>query len=66
MVFAKQLGFKSILAIPVSARFGDNVTEPSTHTPWYRGPTLLDCLETIDVENKMADKPFRFPVQWVN
>jgi bifunctional enzyme CysN/CysC len=65
-VFGKQLGFKSIVTIPVSARFGDNVTTSSIRTPWYRGPTLLDHLETIDVEGEMAKKPFRFPVQWVN
>ena len=38
----------------------------SGNTPWYRGPLLLDYLETIDVEGESADKPFRFPVQWVN
>jgi bifunctional enzyme CysN/CysC len=64
--FGKQLGFRSIVTIPVSARFGDNITDSSTRMPWYRGPTLLACLETIDVGDKMADKPLRFPVQWVN
>jgi bifunctional enzyme CysN/CysC len=64
--FSKQLGFKSIVAIPVSARFGDNVTTSSTRTPWHQGPTLLDYLETIDVEGNIANKSFRFPVQWVN
>ena len=38
----------------------------STNTPWYRGPALLDYLETIDVESETTQKPFRFPVQWVN
>jgi len=37
-----------ILAVPVSALLGDNVVEPSTHTTWYEGPTLLAVLETID------------------
>ena len=64
--FASQLGFSSIVPIPISARFGDNVTTPSANTPWYRGPTLLDYLETIDIESETAQKPFRFPVQWVN
>jgi bifunctional enzyme CysN/CysC len=64
--FGKQLGFRSIIAIPVSARFGDNVTDSSTRMPWYRGPTLLACLETVDVGDDMADRPLRFPVQWVN
>jgi len=65
-VFASKLGFASITAIPMSARNGDNVTTRSTHTPWYDGPTLVEHLETIDVESDIAGKPFRFPVQWVN
>jgi bifunctional enzyme CysN/CysC len=64
--FASELGFSSIMAIPVSARDGDNVTRPSDHTPWYRGPTLLDYLETVNSEGETNEKPFRFPVQWVN
>ena len=63
--FAAQLGFTSIVPIPISARFGDNITR-SGNMPWYHGPLLLDYLESIDVEGESADKPFRFPVQWVN
>jgi bifunctional enzyme CysN/CysC len=64
--FASALGFSSIVPFPISARFGDNVTTQSANTPWYRGPALLDYLETVDVESETAQKPFRFPVQWVN
>jgi bifunctional enzyme CysN/CysC len=64
--FASELGFSSIVAIPVSARYGDNVTTPSDHTPWYQGPPLLGYLETIDSDRETSEKPFRFPVQWVN
>lgn len=64
--FAAPLGFKDIRAIPISARFGDNVSGRSAHTPWYEGPSLLDYLETVDVEDDRADKPFRLPVQAVN
>ncbi len=64
--FAAQLGFASIMPIPLSARYGDNVTAPSGNTAWYRGPSLVEYLETIDVESDAAEKPFRFPVQWVN
>ena len=38
----------------------------SANTPWYDGPALLDFLESIDVEEDGAARPFRFPVQWVN
>ena len=65
-VFGAQLGFRSIAAIPISARFGDNVTAPSANMPWYRGPTFLDYLETVDIGSESAQRPFRFPVQWVN
>jgi bifunctional enzyme CysN/CysC len=60
-----QLGFTSIVAIPISARFGDNIAG-SGRTPWYQGPILLDYLESIDIEAEAAGKPFRFPVQFVN
>ena len=64
--FASQLGFSSIVSIPVSARYGDNMTRRSDKTPWYHGPTLLDYLETVDVDSDVTQKPFRFPVQWIN
>jgi bifunctional enzyme CysN/CysC len=64
--FADRLGFEDIFAIPLSARHGDNVTISSARTPWYRGPSLLDHLETVDVDADLAAKPFRMPVQWVN
>jgi bifunctional enzyme CysN/CysC len=64
--FASELGFASIVPIPISARFGDNVARSSDNTSWYRGPSLLHCLETIEVENHALKAPFRFPVQLVN
>jgi bifunctional enzyme CysN/CysC len=64
--FAAPLGFKEIRAIPISARHGDNVSSVSANTPWYDGLDLLSYLETVDVEDSRADKPFRMPVQWVN
>lgn len=64
--FASDLGFASICPIPVSARFGDNVIEKSTNTPWYHGPTLLQHLETVPVTSVDASRPFRFPIQLVS
>jgi len=63
---AAGLGFATKVAIPLSARFGDNVIAPSPNLAWYKGPALLDYLETIDVTPDEAGKPFRFPVQWVS
>jgi bifunctional enzyme CysN/CysC len=63
--FAAPLGFASITSIPLSALLGDNMTERSSHTPWYGGPTLMGCLDTIDVTPVPTERMV-FPVQWVN
>ncbi|WP_274629744.1 sulfate adenylyltransferase subunit CysN [Arvimicrobium flavum] len=64
--FAAELGFASIQAVPLSARYGDNVTARSQNTPWYAGPGLLEHLETVAIDDDGAARPFRFPVQYVN
>jgi bifunctional enzyme CysN/CysC len=66
VAFAAGLNFTSIVPIPMSARFGDNVINRSANTEWYRGPCLLDYLESLDIQSETANLPFRFPVQWVN
>lgn len=63
--FTEPLGFRSICPIPVSARHGDNVTTRSIAMPWYSGPTVLEQLESVDVEEPAIELPFRFPVQLV-
>ncbi|MGG7519556.1 adenylyl-sulfate kinase, partial [Allorhizobium undicola] len=65
MVFAKELGFASVQPIPISALYGDNVISASANTPWYQGPTLLEYLETVELDSVAPEKPFRFPVQMV-
>ncbi|HEX3675101.1 MAG TPA: sulfate adenylyltransferase subunit CysN [Rhizomicrobium sp.] len=64
--FASNLDFETLIAIPMSARFGDNVIEKSASMPWYKGQPLLHHLETVDVETALSEMPFRLPVQWVN
>jgi len=64
--FAQSLEFASITTIPVSARYGDNITSRSERMCWYDGPSLLEHLESIDVERGAEERAFRFPVQWVN
>ena len=61
----RSFGFKTVVAIPLSALRGDNVTTRSARTPWYVGPTLMGCLETLDLAQD-ADPKAVFPVQWVN
>jgi bifunctional enzyme CysN/CysC len=64
--FAGPLGFELVTPIPLSALKGDNVISPSAHMHWYHGPTLLGHLETVDASREGGERPFRFPVQWVN
>ncbi|HEY3779155.1 MAG TPA: sulfate adenylyltransferase subunit CysN [Rhizomicrobium sp.] len=64
--FAAKLNFATLVPVPISARFGDNVIESSNNTPWYKGASLLRHLESVDVETELARKPFRLSVQWVN
>jgi bifunctional enzyme CysN/CysC len=64
--FADQIGLEHFTAIPLSALRGDNILEPSVHSPWYEGPPLLRWLEEAPVEDDLREKPFRMPVQWVN
>ena len=64
--FARKIGIADVVCIPVSALSGDNVTRPSANTPWYRGPTLLEYLEKVAVDDDAQNRPFRMPVQWVN
>src|SRR5271157_2080234 len=49
-----------------AAELGFAVIVPSPRTPWYRGPSLLGHLESVDIARDPSDQPFRFPVQWVN
>jgi len=64
--FAKQIDLVDFVTIPVSGLKGDNIKDPSPHTPWYHGPTLMGFLETVEIEDELQHKPFRLPVQWVN
>ncbi|MEP2707152.1 MAG: sulfate adenylyltransferase subunit CysN [Roseibium sp.] len=64
--FANGFDFESLVAVPMSARYGDNITTKSSKMDWYSGPTLLEHLETVQVGDHELEAPFRFPVQWVN
>ena len=64
--FLPRLDIKDVKFIPMSALNGDNVVEPSRHTPWYSGPTLLGHLESVHIASDWNLEGFRLPVQWVN
>jgi sulfate adenylyltransferase large subunit len=63
--WAGRLEVEEITCIPISALEGDNVVERSEAMDWYRGPTLLQLLETAPVAPGVAGGPLRFPVQYV-
>lgn len=63
-LLAEPLSFTSITAIPLSALNGDNITSRSPRSHWYKGPTLIGYLETIEVEPEQQQS-LLFPVQWV-
>ena len=58
--------FTSINFIPLSALKGDNIFSNFENTNWYKGPTLIQALEKIDVLDSSRNNEFSFPVQWVN
>jgi bifunctional enzyme CysN/CysC len=62
---AQQLNIASVTAIPLSALKGDNVILDSSAMPWYAGTTLLEHLETVEIQPSKAQQSFRLPVQWV-
>jgi bifunctional enzyme CysN/CysC len=64
--FADQIGITEFTPIPMSALNGDNILDRSPNTAWYTGPTLMGLLEVLPVDDDLASKPFRMPVQWVN
>ncbi|WP_020185107.1 sulfate adenylyltransferase subunit CysN [Methylopila sp. 73B] len=64
--FAEGLKFETLVSIPLSARYGHNVLTRSEAMPWYEGPTLVEHLETVQIEDRLSHEPFRMAVQWVN
>jgi sulfate adenylyltransferase subunit 1 len=64
--FIDRLGGAAVFCIPVSALEGDLVTGPSERMSWYKGPKILDLLETIQVDDQQHKLHFRFPIQLVS
>ncbi len=56
---------QSVTFIPVSALQGDNVVQMSRKMTWYKGQTLLEHLELLDVEDIYNIGTPRFPIQYV-
>ncbi len=65
--FARSIGIAEFTALPISGIKGDNITTRSENTVWYAGPTLIDYLETVELQSSHDQTgPLRMPVQWVN
>lgn len=63
--FATTLGIMVAAIVPLSALAGENVSSRSELMKWYRGPTLLNALETLEFSAESMTRPMRFPVQMV-
>jgi sulfate adenylyltransferase subunit 1 len=63
--FAARSGLRDVRFVPMSAALGDMVVTRGAHLDWYDGPTLLQLLESADVEETLDRAPLRFPVQYV-
>jgi len=63
--FSAKLEINDIQYIPISALHGDNVVKPSTNMNWYKGASLLYCLENIHISSDFNLIDCRFPVQYV-
>ena len=65
--FARQAGLEELTAMPLSALKGDNMLASSPNLAWYDGPTLMEYLETVELDDTRQQRgEFRLPVQWVN
>ncbi len=63
--FAAQLDLHDVTCIPMSALVGDMVVDRGDSLNWYRGPTLMEKLESVEIDHDVNTTDFRFPVQWV-
>jgi elongation factor 1-alpha len=63
--FLKKIGYNpdKIPFIPISGWNGDNMLEKSPNLPWWKGPTLIEALDGLEVPKRPIDKPLRIPLQ---
>ena len=62
---ANNINVPDIRFIPISALLGDNVVDKSENMPWYTGATLMETLETVNIDTDLNYTDARFPVQYV-
>jgi len=64
--FSNDLGLKNVHFVPISALKGDNVVKTTERTPWYKGSSLMNLLDNIEISSDENYSQFNFPVQYVN
>lgn len=63
--YIKKVGYnpEKVNIVPISGWVGDNMLESSSNMTWYKGPTLLQCIDLIEPPTRPVDKPLRLPLQ---
>jgi elongation factor 1-alpha len=75
--YVKKIGYNpaAVPFVPISGWNGDNMLEPSTNMPWFKGwaierkgakvegKTLLQALDAMEPPSRPTDKPLRLPLQ---
>jgi elongation factor 1-alpha len=63
--FIKKIGYapEKIPFVPISGWLGDNMLEKSSNLPWYKGPTLIEALDSLQEPKRPSEKPLRVPLQ---
>lgn len=59
----RMVGYKDVQYVPTSAFKGDNVVKPSSNLGWWKGSTLLQCLDNLSIPQKPTELPLRLPIQ---
>ena len=65
LAFAAQLGLHNVSCVPLSALIGDMLVDRGDNMNWYQGTTLMDLLESVEIDHDVNTTDFRYPVQWV-
>jgi elongation factor 1-alpha len=63
--FIKKIGYnpEKVPFVPISGWNGDNMLEKSPNMTWWKGPTLIEALDSITEPKRPIDKPLRVPLQ---
>jgi elongation factor 1-alpha len=64
-LYLKKVGYnpEKVPFVPISGWVGDNMIEPTDNMKWYKGNTLIQCLDALEPPKRPSDKPLRLPLQ---